>query len=85
VEACDQVWKAESRADVAKRDRLERNWWMWLKPGQLDGEGGPKAEANGPGTVCDRHGLRDEAGASNVTVRQAFQLPTVPFASNMPR
>jgi transposase len=31
VEACDQVRKAESRADTGKRDRLERTQWMWLK------------------------------------------------------
>ncbi len=31
VEACDQVRKAESRADAGKRDRLERARWMWLK------------------------------------------------------
>jgi transposase len=31
VEACDQVQKAESRADAGKRDRLERTRWMWLK------------------------------------------------------
>jgi transposase len=31
VEACDQVRKAESRADTGKRDRLERTRWMWLK------------------------------------------------------
>jgi transposase len=28
VEACDQVRKAESRADAGKRDRLERTRWM---------------------------------------------------------
>jgi transposase len=31
VEACDQVRKAESPADAEKRDRLERNRWMWLR------------------------------------------------------
>jgi transposase len=31
VEACDRVRKAESRANVGKRDRLERTWWIWLK------------------------------------------------------
>jgi transposase len=31
VEACDQVRKAESRADAGKRDRLEWTRWMWLK------------------------------------------------------
>ena len=31
MEACDQVRKAESRADARKRDRLERTRWMWLK------------------------------------------------------
>ncbi len=31
VEACDQVRKAESRADGGKLDRLERTRWMWLK------------------------------------------------------
>ena len=31
VDACDQVRKAESRADTGKRDRLERTRWMWLK------------------------------------------------------
>ena len=30
VGACDQVRKAESRADAGKRDRLERTRWMWL-------------------------------------------------------
>jgi transposase len=28
VEACDQVRKAESRADAGRRDRLERTRWM---------------------------------------------------------
>ncbi len=31
TEACDQVEKAETRADAGKRDRLERTRWMWLK------------------------------------------------------
>jgi transposase len=31
VEACDQVRRAESRADAGKRDRLERARWMSLK------------------------------------------------------
>ena len=31
VEACDQVRKADSRADAGKLDRLERMVWMWLK------------------------------------------------------
>jgi transposase len=30
-DACNQVRKAESRADAGKRDRLERTRWMWLK------------------------------------------------------
>ena len=30
VGACDQVRKAENRADAGKRDRLERTRWMWL-------------------------------------------------------
>ncbi len=34
------------------------------EPGELDGEGNPKVGVDGPGTVCDWHGLRDEAGAS---------------------
>ena len=31
VEACDQVRKAESRADSGKRGQLGRTRWMWLK------------------------------------------------------
>jgi transposase len=31
VEACDQVRKAESRADAGERDRWERTRLMWLK------------------------------------------------------
>jgi transposase len=31
VEACDQVRKAESRADAGNRDRLKRIRWMWFK------------------------------------------------------
>ena len=31
VEACDQVQKAESPANAAKRDLLERTRWMWAK------------------------------------------------------
>lgn len=31
VEACDQVRKAECRANIGKWDRLERKRWMWLK------------------------------------------------------
>ena len=34
------------------------------EPGELDGEGNPEVGVDGPGTVCDGHGLRDEAGAS---------------------
>ncbi len=34
------------------------------EPGELDGEGNPEMGVDGPGTVCDRHGLRDKAGAS---------------------
>jgi hypothetical protein len=30
VEACDQIRKAESRADAEKRGLLERTRWMWL-------------------------------------------------------
>jgi hypothetical protein len=30
VEACDQIHKIESRADVGKCDQLERRRWMWL-------------------------------------------------------
>ncbi len=37
---------------------------MAEEPGGLEGEGGPKVAIDGPGTVCDGHGLRDEAGAS---------------------
>lgn len=33
-------------------------------PGDLDGEGSPEVGYDGPGTVRDGHGLRDEAGAS---------------------
>jgi len=31
LEACDQVRKEDSRADLGERDRLERKRWMWLK------------------------------------------------------
>ncbi len=34
------------------------------EPGELDGEGNPEVGVDGPGTVCDGHSLRDEAGAS---------------------
>ena len=34
------------------------------EPGELDREGNPEVGVDGPGTVCDRHGLRDEVGAS---------------------
>ncbi len=34
------------------------------EPGELDGEGSPKVGVDDPRTVCDGHGLRDEAGAS---------------------
>ncbi len=34
------------------------------EPGELDGEGSPEVGVDGLGTVCDGHGLRDEAGAS---------------------
>ncbi len=34
------------------------------EPGKLDGEGDPQVGVDGPGTVRDGHGLRDEAGAS---------------------
>jgi len=34
------------------------------EPGELDGERVPEVGVDGSGTVCDWHGLRDEAGAS---------------------
>ena len=34
------------------------------EPGELDGEGNPEVGVDGSGTVCNGHGLRDEAGAS---------------------
>ncbi len=34
------------------------------EPGELDGKGSPKIGVDGPGTMCDWHGLPDEAGAS---------------------
>ena len=34
------------------------------EPGELDGKGSSKVGGNGLGTVCDGHGLRDEADAS---------------------
>ncbi len=37
---------------------------MAQKPGELDGKGNPKVGIDGPATVCDGHGLQDEAGAS---------------------
>ncbi len=37
---------------------------MAEEPGKLDGEGGPEVGVDGSGTVCDGHGLRDEASAS---------------------
>ena len=36
---------------------------MAEEPGELDGEGGPEVGVDGSGTVCNGHGLRDEAGA----------------------
>ncbi len=37
---------------------------MAEEPGELDGEGGSEVGVDGSGTVCDRHGLPDEASAS---------------------
>ena len=37
---------------------------MAQEPGELDGKGSSKVGGNGLGTVCDGHGLRDEADAS---------------------
>ena len=37
---------------------------MAQEPNKLDGEGDPQVGVDGSGTVCDGHGLRDEAGAS---------------------
>ena len=37
---------------------------MAEEPGELDGEGNPEVGIDGSGTVCNGHGLRDEAGAS---------------------
>ncbi len=34
------------------------------EPGEMDGEGGREVGVDGSGTVCDGHGLQDEAGAS---------------------
>jgi hypothetical protein len=34
------------------------------QPGELDREGDLEVGIEGAGTVCDGHGLRDEAGAS---------------------
>ena len=33
------------------------------EPGELDGKGSPEVAVDGPETVSDGHGLRDEAGA----------------------
>ncbi len=37
---------------------------MAEEPGELDGEENPEVGVDSSGTVCDGHGLRDEAGAS---------------------
>ena len=37
---------------------------MAQEPSELDGEGNPEVGVDGSGTVCNGHGLRDEAGAS---------------------
>ncbi len=37
------------------------------EPGPLDRERSPKLGVDGPGTVCDGHGLRHEAGASKAS------------------
>ena len=34
------------------------------EPSELDGKGSPEVGVDGPGTMCDGHGLPDEAGAS---------------------
>ena len=34
------------------------------EPGELDGKGSPEVGVDGPGTIWDGRGLRDEAGAS---------------------
>ncbi len=34
------------------------------EPGELDGKGSPKVGVDGPGTMCDGHGLTNEAGGS---------------------
>ena len=36
---------------------------MVQEPGELDGKGSPEVGVDGPGTMCDGHGLPDEAGA----------------------
>ncbi len=37
---------------------------MAEEPGELDGKGRPEVGFDGPRTVRDGHGVRDEAGAS---------------------
>jgi hypothetical protein len=65
VKACDQVRKAESRADGGKRNWLERTQWIWIKDrAKWTEKGSPKMGIDRPRTVCRRHCLRAEVGAS---------------------
>ena len=60
VTACDQVRKAENRAENEKRDLSER---VVPKPGDLEGKTSPEVGVDGPETMSDGHGLPDEACA----------------------
>ncbi len=64
LEACNQVWKAESRAEAGKLDWLELIGWMWDKTRVK----WTKKEAKGFESMDRRNmcraSLQDEAGVS---------------------
>jgi hypothetical protein len=58
------VLKVHETAPVWPDESPPADTTVTYHEGELDGKGSPQVGVDGPGTVCDGHGLRDEAGAA---------------------
>jgi hypothetical protein len=64
VVTCGELWKADGRS-VPGRERLAADSVdVAHGSSELGGDGDPQVGVDGPGTICARHRLRGEAGAS---------------------
>lgn len=55
LEACNQVWKAESRAEAGKLDWLELIGWMWDKTRVKWTKKKPKGSSRWIAAICGEH------------------------------